>query len=355
MTKQTFKVFYSWQSDLPKETNQHFIRNALRAAAKKIEAKYPKGAIHVIIDEATRDCPGSPNIPSTILKKVSCADAFVADISTTHDKLESGTIATPNPNVAFELGYAVANVGWERIVLFYNKAFGKFPDDVPFDFDRQRIAHYTAERGTDKPTTIRQSKEFENLAYTAIKTIIDANPTKAINLDKDTPDDVKRNRDVRTITRVMNSIHIPTLEQHISDAPRKLSGLILDFWENFYAIVSPRLFHLYDPKLSEIIKRIYDAWGESISHLNEYHDGPPNGNNYFFKNPGDLPLSTRQQKSWNRIKKSLGLLDAALTELLAYLRSSYLEIDIEACSACAWEKEVKWKKEFHELLDSVNQ
>ena len=54
------RIFYSWQSDSPEETNLNAIRAALKSAAKeKITAARPE--IKVVRDEATRDTSGSPS------------------------------------------------------------------------------------------------------------------------------------------------------------------------------------------------------------------------------------------------------------------------------------------------------
>ena len=75
------------------------------------------------------------NIPQAVLDKIRQSDIFVGDLTTT-----VASIAAPNPNVVFDLGYAVAGLGWPRIVMLFNKAFGKFPNDLPFDVDRQRAS-----------------------------------------------------------------------------------------------------------------------------------------------------------------------------------------------------------------------
>ena len=77
-----FVVFYSWQSDLPDETNRQLIREGLRDASSKLETEYSSDSLQIEIDEATRGIPGSPNIPLTIFEKIRSADAFVADITT---------------------------------------------------------------------------------------------------------------------------------------------------------------------------------------------------------------------------------------------------------------------------------
>lgn len=39
---------------------------------------------------------------------------------------------TPNPNVMIELGYAIKSLGWDRIILLYDKDFGEI-EEIPFE------------------------------------------------------------------------------------------------------------------------------------------------------------------------------------------------------------------------------
>jgi hypothetical protein len=112
-----FNVFYAWQSDLPDDTNRGLIRRALRSAASALEESYTKSKLHVDIDEATRGESGSPNIPRTILRKIARADAFVCDLTPINTAQGKQIKAMPNPNVIFELRYAVANLGWSRVIM----------------------------------------------------------------------------------------------------------------------------------------------------------------------------------------------------------------------------------------------
>jgi len=132
-------IFYSWQSDLPPRINRNFIENALKKAVKSIcndvsiEAE-PK------VDQATRGVPGAPEIFNTILEKIESCEIFVCDVSI----INSGTKARPcpNPNVLIELGYALKKLGWDRIIMLFNKAFGDPKNDSPFDIPDRRLLCY---------------------------------------------------------------------------------------------------------------------------------------------------------------------------------------------------------------------
>src|SRR5215468_822910 len=115
-------VFYSWQSDLPNPTNRGFIQKALEDAAATIAAD-DTIAIEPVVDRDTQGVAGSPDIASTIFAKITAADIFVADISIVVKPAEGRP--SPNPNVLIELGYAFKTLGFERVILVFNLAFGK--------------------------------------------------------------------------------------------------------------------------------------------------------------------------------------------------------------------------------------
>ena len=54
----THTIFYSWQSDLPKDGNLNGIRQSLRNAANEIENSDDE--VRLNLDEATRDTSGIP-------------------------------------------------------------------------------------------------------------------------------------------------------------------------------------------------------------------------------------------------------------------------------------------------------
>ena len=74
------KVFYSWQSDLDKRTNQNFIGDALERAAKKLGNDETIDVVPVI-DRDTRGTIGSPDIIAKILEKIDSSEIFVCDVS----------------------------------------------------------------------------------------------------------------------------------------------------------------------------------------------------------------------------------------------------------------------------------
>lgn len=98
--------------------------------------------------------PGSPDIAISIFAKIASADIFVADVSIINNIAE-GARPTPNPNVLFELGYAVAELGWENVMLVMNTEFGG-PDLLPFDLRGRRVTTYAALDGGDNTEAKRK-------------------------------------------------------------------------------------------------------------------------------------------------------------------------------------------------------
>ena len=47
----------------------------------------------------------------------------------------------PNPNVMFELGFAVRSLGWDRVICICNEEYGDV-ETQPFDISKHRIITY---------------------------------------------------------------------------------------------------------------------------------------------------------------------------------------------------------------------
>lgn len=91
------RIFYSWQSDLPNNTNRAFINNALEKAIKEIISDNSFSIIP-FLDRDTAGLAGSPDISASIFQKIDASSVFVCDVSIIN-KLSSDNRATPNPNV----------------------------------------------------------------------------------------------------------------------------------------------------------------------------------------------------------------------------------------------------------------
>lgn len=122
-------AFWSWQSDSDAKTNRSFIEDCISRAGKAIS----DDALILAVDRGTEGVGGTPDIAETILSKISTADVFLWDATI----IVKRPRPAPNPNVLFELGYAVAALGWERIVGVMNISDCQ-PGDLPFDLRHRR-------------------------------------------------------------------------------------------------------------------------------------------------------------------------------------------------------------------------
>ena len=158
-------VFYSWQSDLPGVTNRSFIQDALKKAIKNLN--HPD---ILILDRDTQGVAGALDIATTIFSKIDAADAFVADVSILQRRANK---PTPNPNVVFEAGYALRALGANRLVLVFNKAYGRI-DQLPFDLRGRRILYYTAKE--NDISRAEAKKSLTGAFEAALAMIIDVKP-----------------------------------------------------------------------------------------------------------------------------------------------------------------------------------
>lgn len=149
-------IFYSWQSDLPNRDNRNFIKECIEKAVKEAN----RDEVCLEVDRDTNGISGFPNIQQTILQKIENATVFVADISIVNRSILNRKRRTPNPNVLFELGFAVRALGWEYILCVFNRDYGKI-EDLPFDIKQHRIISYSFK---DK-----DRKDIKNQVVGAIK------------------------------------------------------------------------------------------------------------------------------------------------------------------------------------------
>lgn len=145
MNKRKCTIFYSWQSDI--KSSRNFISDCLERLRKRM-----KDIILCDIDRDTQGLAGAPDIGDSIYEKIDSADIFIADVTI----INRNSIGrkTPNPNVLIELGYAIKALGWERIILLYDKDFGEI-EELPFDINHRRITSFSLEECEEK-TKIRE-------------------------------------------------------------------------------------------------------------------------------------------------------------------------------------------------------
>ena len=158
------KIFYSWQSWSPDNENRNLIERAIKEAIKQtntdLELESAQRDRLLEFDKDTRGVPGSPPIFEKILRKIDECFIFVCDASLI---LSLGENKAPNPNVMVELGYALAQKGWERIIIIHNNAYG-IRKELPFDMGLVRTLEY--DTSTDKSKTQHEKDLASAIANT---------------------------------------------------------------------------------------------------------------------------------------------------------------------------------------------
>jgi hypothetical protein len=325
-----FVVFYSWQSDLP--ATRYFIQKALTSAANTIMAELP--GVSITIDQATRGLTGSPNIPLAIMKKIKQADMVVSDVTPINAALQQKK--TPNPNVLFELGFAVAALGWDRVALVFDAGVGKFPDDVPFDFDKHRAIPFPN-------SASNQADDLKALAGTlknAIKSTLAINPARPTATL--TPEEVRHQRDVETLKEIFEQINVQVIDDHFSNMPHCISDAALHVWDMFSIVSGGNDFHLHDAELFELIHQFRAAFGRTLAFDGMYHEAP-GGLQHIFTGH-DMLGTASQQKAWDQIDEARRKMNTAFQEILRRIRTQYLEVDLKMTSKVAWKNYVEYRK-----------
>jgi len=132
------KIFYSWQSDLALKDNKNLIESCIQSAITEFNSEN-KHLVDFTIDKDTTGEPGNPEIVNVILSRIDSSKLFICDLSIINNEYFGRK--TANPNVIFELGYAIKSLGWERIICIVNRKFG-LPEELPFDIKHRRNLIY---------------------------------------------------------------------------------------------------------------------------------------------------------------------------------------------------------------------
>jgi hypothetical protein len=66
-----FTVFYSWQTDAPKQINKDFIYDALNRAAKSFGFDVePAERFSIDVEQGMKGVPGSPEVATMMFEKI---------------------------------------------------------------------------------------------------------------------------------------------------------------------------------------------------------------------------------------------------------------------------------------------
>jgi len=154
-------IFYSWQSDLPNNTNRGFIQDALEKAVKELkkdETIEPAVRADLIIDHDTAGVPGSPDISATILAKIDAADVFVADLSIIGEVPRERVEGKRTPErYEHRVNVKVANEGSNPVTGYWMEI--EFPTAL-LRHPADRFPYLVRSRSTEDVTFLRIPKEM---------------------------------------------------------------------------------------------------------------------------------------------------------------------------------------------------
>lgn len=160
------KIFWSWQSDTPKDIGRFFVRDALREAIQALktdehvlEPLEREAAAKLELDSDRQGVPGSPDLAATIFDKIEAADVFVADVTLVGATPEGKKLI--NSNVAIEYGHAHKALGFRRVLMVQNHHYGD-GGALPFDL-RQKSwpLHYTLAPDATKAEITTERARFK--------------------------------------------------------------------------------------------------------------------------------------------------------------------------------------------------
>ncbi|MDO7173709.1 hypothetical protein [Mariniflexile sp. AS56] len=182
-----YRIFFSFQSDSPKELNYVFIRDAIKKAMSKISDYDIEEPLRI----GFREKGGNPPLLEAMLDQSRESDIVISDVTFTSSKIwqtpptgfteDEGHYfieipknvnlkPAPNPNVLLETGYSWALKDFERTILVMNEAFGH-PKNFPVDMEGLR---YPISYNLSDTKSTDFKKIFNNLVESIKQAISDA-------------------------------------------------------------------------------------------------------------------------------------------------------------------------------------
>lgn len=317
MGTRKINIFYSWQSDLGEKTNKIAIRRFIEEAIKRI--KQNDDNIEIVIDEDARGNPGSKNIAEELMKKIRNSDIFIADVSIINRG--DGLRKTPNPNVLYELGFASSRLGWDRILLIFNDDCGYHLEDLPFDIRGHKVMKYLIKSTYSKDEIKNTINDFSSGLGGAIGLILKNNPEKEWDKKEKTDSDIKRERDIVEISKIMEGFNIEVFKKFIDLLPEKICKDIFYFDEILsYYLKSPIPTKLFDEELQNLFYEFYYLLSLLLGQDRHYNS------NFSLNFHNSISTDEREGfiQEMNKIKQDF---IKCLNSILDILKNRYIEID----------------------------
>jgi len=233
--------------------------------------------------------------------------------------------------VLVELGYAVGELGWKRVILLFNESHGSLKTDLPFDIVQNRVSPFRLAATDPKG----KAAALEKLLYVALQAVIAKSPKRPAELRGLRPKKIQHKRDAEVIRWLMEHISLSTLDEIIEDLPYRITQPGLWFLSNFEAVVGSSRFILHDPVLKDAVERLAVAWRRAFQYDQFYRDSS-NMRQHLFVNSGDAPFSPAQDAAWRDIEAARNQMARAKHDLIERLKDAYVEVDVREASQTAW-------------------
>ena len=143
---------------------------------------------------------------------------------------------------------------------------------------------------------------LESVLIDALRAIVTAKPAKPGDSMELNVEELNRKRDLEALRRVLQTVHWPTLDQHMQEGPYILNGRVIHFWEGFHSAINESLFSLYDKSLLAKLTKFHQLWGKTLSY-DEFYNPSPNSDRYIFGSGIGTFGSSVQDAAWKTLKK----------------------------------------------------
>lgn len=349
-------IFYSWQSDLPNKTNRSFIQDALKWVIKELN-KSPAFKDSIIeksdrkeedaapsfkptsprpitkLDQATAETPGAVHIAQTILGKILKSDVVVADVST----INKGTRKyrkMPNPNVVFELGYAWATQGPDRIILVLNRSMTNDIVDIPFDIRGHKFITYDLPEDFNAEVKQAERENLKRHLYAEILAILSADAPRPHELNGLSDAEVRRRKDRDTLVNIFRQISLDVIDEHIQKFPNYYSYAMALVYDEFFALYGAIDFHIHDEELRNILKELSISWravmpGKYESYFRETHD-PCTERFLNDREANAIDALEEAERGRETLEDAITPFQKAIDNLLTYTHEKFPDVDSRA-------------------------
>lgn len=312
------RIFFSWQSDLPREGNTTAIRSAARRAIDTLERETD---LRFELLEGPGGS-GAEEIACGLASQIRRCDMFLADVTLVTPP--GAPRRAPNPNVMFELGLAAAEVGWERVIMLLNQEFGE-PEHLPFDIRHRTVVRYRARRE-------QMTGDLGTLAGrlgAEIRRVIADAPPRPREIAAGTVEEVQRARDLRWLERYFSYIDRTVIADHLDRGPhQRLADAVLMF-DAAHAEVGSNTFMLNNRLLQEAVLAFDAAWVRSIGFDVHYRETSSDRLKTFGTLAPTPKIARLEQRALRELTRAHEELRVAWASLHRCVFSQYPEIDLE--------------------------